>query len=170
REVQRRELTIGYRIPGPAMTLANQVLPHAAPGLRPPQPVRDDGEPPRLIEMASAAGADLVDVVRAELEAVAEGNVAVIVPESLESAVREVFEDHALPFGGANRHGLDQQITLVPVRLVKGLEVDAAVVVEPARIIREERQGVRSLYVALTRATKRVAVVHSEPLPDMLNE
>ena len=170
REVQRRELTIGYRIPGPAMTLANQVLPHAAPGLRPPKPVRDDGEPPRLIELASPAGADLVDVVRAELEAVAEGNVAVIVPESLESAVRELFEAHALPFGGANRYGLDQQITLVPVRLVKGLEVDAAVVVEPARIIREERQGIRSLYVALTRATKRVAVVHSEPLPDMLNE
>ena len=46
REVRRRELSIGYRIPGPAMTLANLVLPHAAPGLRPPQPVRNDGDPP----------------------------------------------------------------------------------------------------------------------------
>ena len=170
REVQHRELTIGYRIPGPAMTLANQVLPHAAPGLRPPQPVRRDGDPPKVVEVAGAAGDELVDVVRSELGAVVEGNVAVIVPDSLVAPVRELFEAHDLPFGGANRHGLDQQITLVPVRLVKGLEVDSAVVVEPARIIREERQGIRSLYVALTRATKRVAVVHSEPLPDMLNE
>ncbi len=170
REVQHRELTIGYRIPGPAMTLANQVLPLAAPGLRPPRPVRDDGDPPRLVQVASAAGEQLVDVVRSELGAVVEGNVAVIVPDSLVAPVRELFEAHRLPFGGANRHGLDQQITLVPVRLVKGLEVDSAVVVEPARIIREERQGVRSLYVALTRATKRVAVVHSEPLPDVLQE
>ena len=54
------------------------------------------------------------------------------------------------------------------MRLVKGLEVDSAVVVEPARIIDDETQGIRSLYVALTRATKRVAVVHSGPLPGTL--
>jgi DNA helicase IV len=54
------------------------------------------------------------------------------------------------------------------VRLVKGLEVDAVVVVEPARIVSEERQGIRSLYVALTRATKRVTVAHREPLPEVL--
>ena len=53
---------------------------------------------------------------------------------------------------------------------IKGLEVDSAVVVEPARIIDEERQGVRSLYVALTRAIRRVAVVHTQPLPAMLRE
>jgi DNA helicase IV len=42
------------------------------------------------------------------------------------------------------------------------------VVVEPAAIVAEESQGMRSLYVALTRATKRLAVVHDEPLPDVL--
>ena len=93
-----------------------------------------------------------------------------IVPDSMVDDVRGIFEARDLAIGGANRHGLDQRITLVPVRLVKGLEVDAAVVVEPARIIGEESQGIRSLYVALTRATKRVAVVHSEPLPAMLRE
>ena len=56
---------------------------------------------------------------------------------------------------GPTRHGLDQRVTVVPVRLVKGLEVDAAVVVEPRRIVNEEIEGFRSLYVALTRATKR---------------
>jgi DNA helicase IV len=64
--------------------------------------------------------------------------------------------------------GLDHQITVVPVGLVKGLELDATVVVEPARIVAEERQGLRALYVALTRATKRLALVHAEPLPEAL--
>jgi DNA helicase IV len=56
----------------------------------------------------------------------------------------------------------------VPVRLVKGLELDSVVVVEPSRIVAEEPQGLRALYVALTRATQRLAVVHAEPLPDAL--
>ena len=112
----------------------------------------------------------LVDLVDAELEAVGEGNVAVIVPDSLVAGVESIFAAAGVAIGGANRHGLDQRVALVPVRLVKGLEVDAAVVVEPARIIAEESQGIRSLYVALTRATKRVAAVHVEPLPAMLRE
>ena len=58
----------------------------------------------------------------------------------------------------------------MPVGLVKGLEVDASVVVEPARIVDEEAQGLRSLYVALTRATKRLTVVHERPLPSALTE
>ena len=121
-----------------------------------------------MIEAPHDLVAGVAAVVGEELDAVGEGNVAVIVPDSLASSVRDGFEGAGLAFGGANRHGLDQQVTVVPVRLVKGLEVDAAVVVEPGRIVAEERQGARSLYVALTRATKRVAVVHHEPLPPML--
>ena len=70
----------------------------------------------------------------------------------------------------ATRQGLEAQVTVVPVGLVKGLELDAVVVVEPARIVAEERQGLRALYVALTRATKRLMIVHAEPLPDVLAE
>ena len=68
-------------------------------------------------------------------------------------------------FGHPNRRGLDEQLTVVPVGLVKGLEVDVVVVVEPKKIIEEQIQGMRALYVALTRATKRVVVVHAEELP-----
>ena len=56
----------------------------------------------------------------------------------------------------------------MPVGLVKGLELDAVAVVEPARIVQEEPQGLRALYVALTRSTKELAVVHAEPLPEAL--
>ena len=57
----------------------------------------------------------------------------------------------------------------MPVSLVKGLELDGSVVVEPAAILEEEVQGARALYVALTRATKRLAVVHARPLPDVFD-
>lgn len=163
-----KELTIGYRIPGPAMRLANRVLPHAAPGLRPSVPVRDDGAPARIVEAGPDLAVGLIDVVREELAAVGEGNVAVIVPDSLVAEAEDAFDMAELPHGGATRHGLDQQVTVVPVRLVKGIEVDAAVVVEPGRIVAEESQGIRSLYVALTRATQRVTLLHREPLPEIL--
>jgi DNA helicase IV len=39
-------------------------------------------------------------------------------------------------------------------------------VVEPAVIVAESDRGMSDLYVALTRATRRLGVVHSEPLPD----
>ena len=53
----------------------------------------------------------------------------------------------------------------MPVSLAKGLELDGVVVVEPAGIVAEMPQGLRALYVALTRATRELAVVHTQPLP-----
>jgi DNA helicase IV len=81
----------------------------------------------------------------------------------------EAFEEAGVTIGSAPRDGLDHTITAVPVNLVKGLEVDVAVVVEPSDIVDEEPQGYRSLYVAMTRATKRLALVHARPLPDILD-
>ena len=191
RPPRRVELTLGYRIPAPAMALANRVLPHAAPGAVPPETVRTVGDEPRFVACGAAAGRDgaagaaetngggasapglaetLAEVIAQERAEVGDGNVAVIVPHSLHELLRVELANRSVIFGGPGRAGLERQVTLVPVRLVKGLEVDSAVVVEPARIVAEECQGVRSLYVALTRATKRVTVVHAEPLPGMLAE
>ena len=61
---------------------------------------------------------------------------------------------------------LESGVTIVPVGLVKGLELDGVIVVEPARIVSAEPQGMRALYVALTRSTQRLTVVHTEPLPE----
>ena len=91
-----------------------------------------------------------------------------IVPRSLREAAGDALRTAGRPFGEATRAGLQSRVALVPVQLVKGLEVDGVLVVEPARIVAEERQGMRALYVALTRATKRVGVLHSEPLPTAL--
>lgn len=169
RPPERRELTTGYRIPAPAMKLAARVLTAAAPGLKPPVAIRDEGADP-VVRRVDDLSASLADAVRSELAEIDAGNLAVIVPRSLIESMSEALRDAGVPFGGATRSGLDHQVTIVPVQLVKGLEVDATLVIEPARIIREERQGMRALYVALTRATKRVGVLHSEDLPPVLRE
>jgi DNA helicase IV len=170
REPRRSELTVGYRIPGPAMDLAAKVLTKAAPDLNPPVAVRSEGDPPRIESVP--ADQELIDrlIVLATEEAAGDGigNVAVITPRSLFDSVMAGFEAAGVPIGNASRDGLDNQITAVPVNLVKGLEVDVSVVLEPALMLSEEPQGYRSLYVAMTRATKRLAIVHAKPLPDVL--
>jgi DNA helicase IV len=166
---QRAELSIGYRIPGPTMDLAAKVLALAAPDLLPPRSVRQVGDPPRLIatgadDLAARVAAEAVD----ERNAVDPSTVAVIAPATLVDDVADALTAAGIDFGRAARNGLEARVTLVPVSLVKGLELDAAVVVETAAIVDEEAQGMRALYVALTRATKRLAVVHARELPEPL--
>jgi DNA helicase IV len=168
---RRAELTIGYRIPAKNMELAARVLAEAAPDLQPPQSIREGGDPPRIVACGPADLADAVGRVTAEeLAAIGSGNVAVIVPWSQLDSASAALDAAGIAHGQASRHGLDQQVTVVPVGLVKGLELDVSVVVEPAAIVEEEAQGMRALYVALTRATKRLAVVHARPLPPCLAE
>jgi len=172
RPPRRAELTIGYRLPAPNMALAARVLRFAAPDLKPPTSIREDGDLPRILcaPDPSRLGDSVVDAVRGELDAVGLGNIAVICPWSLVDLVSDALHDAGIEHGRATRHGLDEQVTVVPVGLVKGLELDASVVVEPAAIVDEEPQGLRSLYVALTRATKRLALVHARDLPMELLE
>ena len=167
----RQELTVGYRIPGPLMDVAARVLAVAAPDLAPPWSVRGDGDPPRFVALTGEQAEKLdglAEVVRSELEAVGAGNLAVVTTDSQAADVEDALERAGIAYGRPTRQGLDAQVAVVPVGLVKGLEVDGAVVVEPARMVRERAQGLRALYVALTRATRRVAIVHAEPLPPVL--
>jgi DNA helicase IV len=170
RPSRRAELTIGYRIPKPTMDLAAKVLAVAAPDLEPPDSVRQQGDPPRIIPSTLDDLADRVARVAAEeRNAVDPGSVAVITPQTLVDVVARALDRAGIEYGRAARNGLEAQVTVVPVSLVKGLELDAAVVVEPAAIVAEEAQGPRALYVALTRATKRLAIVHARALPEPLD-
>jgi DNA helicase IV len=58
---------------------------------------------------------------------------------------------------------------VLPVSGAKGLEFDAVVLVEPAEVLAESPRGANDLYVALTRATQRLTVVHAAALPPMLH-
>jgi len=167
REPKRSELTIGYRIPAPNMALAARVLRVAAPGLEPPRPVRQQGDAPQIIQTTNLIET-VIDTALREHEAVGAGSVAVIVAGAMVADVEQGFALRGIEIGHASRRGLAADVTLVPVGLVKGLELDASVVVEPAAILEGEMQGARALYVALTRATKRLAIVHERPLPHFL--
>ncbi len=165
------ELTVNYRTPVEIMELAGRILEQAAPGMRPPESVRASGQSPRIISIATdgfALGAwqagSVVEAVR-EAAIVANGTSAVIVPPSLLSTMIHAFERSGLPYGTAGRDALDEQFTLLTVDDAKGLEFDAVAVVEPGRVAAESPQGLRALYVAVTRATQRLVIVHSEPLP-----
>ncbi len=153
---RRVELTLGYRIPAEAMALASKVLAVAAPELTPPRSVRVVGVDPTFVD---ASGRDLVEVVRIAVAQakvdVDDGRVAIIVPSTLHGAMKPVADEF-------------DNVTLINVGVVKGLEYDATIVVEPAEIIAAEPQGMRALYVALTRATKRLTIVHAETLPEVL--
>ncbi len=167
---RRAELTVGYRIPAPNMALAAKVLTEAAPELSPPRSVRQDGRPPRFDQVAAdRLGAAVAAAVREEIAEVGNGNVGVICPASQVDELSMALTDAGIEHGRATQQGLDHQVTVVPVPLVKGLELDATVVVEPAAMVGEEAQGLRALYVALTRATKLLTIVHAEPLPAVLS-
>lgn len=169
RPPQHRELTVGYRIPGPTMDLAAKVLKVAAPQLAAPTAVRSDGDVPEIVEVAAGSIEQAaIERAQAELVALDHGNVAVVCATSAYDGLVAAFEQAGIEIGRARRDGFTSAITVVPVSLVKGLEVDATVVVEPARILGEEQQGARSLYVAVTRSTKRLTILHSEPLPGFL--
>ena len=168
------ELTLSYRIPQPSLELANRVLAAAAPGLAPPEAVRIDGTPPRFVHAEGIAEA-VLEAVDEETAALDGGSVLVVSPAQFIDEIATLLEGAGVDFGRAtaasrNATGaLHPRVTVAPVRLCKGLETDGVVVVEPAAMVDEEPQGLRALYVALTRATKRVAVVWSRPLPDPLN-
>jgi DNA helicase IV len=64
----------------------------------------------------------------------------------------------------------DTRISVLTPREAKGMEFDHVIVVEPALIVDEAAagQGLRELYVALTRPTTTLVVVHARPLPQEL--
>lgn len=149
---KRTELTVNYRTPSEIMTVARDVLAAIDPVQSVPRSVRDSGHFPW-----SQRGTEdeLVSIVA---DRVAEhprpGISAVLVPHaSIEQ------------FAGLR----SDVVTVSTVKDAKGLEFDSVLIVEPADIIEESPRGMGDLYVALTRATQRLGVVHSRELPAELS-
>ncbi len=161
-------LSVGYRIPGQIMDLANKVMSIATPELRAPQSVRVGDSPPAFVRADGLLGAAVADEVRSMTNLLPNASLGVIAPDSMIDDLSEHLTAGGVNHGTATRTGLDEGVTLVPVSVVKGLELDAVIVVEPARIVADHEHGLRSLYVALTRPTQRLSIVHAEDLPDAL--
>jgi DNA helicase IV len=152
-EAAVEELRHAYRVPREIMELALPLLDAIAPGLEPPLSYRMGAAPPRIRQVAEA---DLLAEAWREAAALAAGDglLAVIAPEELTP--------------GPSPGDLWDGIPLLAARAAKGLEFDHVVVVEPALIAAHE-QGLRELYVALTRPTRTLVVLHARPLPDALS-
>ena len=161
-------LSVGYRIPGQIMELANKVMAVATPTLRAPQSVRIGDAPPVIRRAVGDLGAAVADEVGSIVETLPDASLGVIAPDSMIDELSEHLTARGVNHGTATRTGLDEGVTLVPVSVVKGLELDAVVVVEPARIVSDDEHGMRSLYVALTRPTQHLSVVHADDLPEPL--
>ncbi len=175
------ELSVSYRTPAEVVEIAAPVLRLGAPEIEPPRPVRRAGVRPAFVTVDAAQLADtVVDAALAELEAIGEGRVAVLVPDELYHEVSDHFATRgveAVDPRMAGTGGLSAALVLVPVGDANGLEFDAVVVVEPSAIAARgldrfaeaprtpTTRGLRTLYVALTRPTRRLVVVASSPCP-----
>ncbi|MFD6162009.1 RNA polymerase recycling motor ATPase HelR [Nocardia sp. NPDC060256] len=136
-----RSLTVNYRTPAEIMTVAAALLAEFAPGVQPPESVRACGVQPWSRQVTEDELPTAIDeFVRAEADH--EGTSVVIGPAGLPGTVT--------------------------ASATKGLEFDAVLVVDPERILAEGPRGAAELYVALTRATQRLGVLHEGPLPPAL--
>ncbi|MFG2706601.1 HelD family protein [Streptomyces sp. NPDC048386] len=150
-------LGVNYRTPSEIMDLAAAVVRAEHPDFEPPSSVRSTGVRPWV-----RATDDLPGAVRkavAELTP-AEGRLAVIAPRDLHRALATRLDGVT---AGAEPD-LTRTVVLLDPRQAKGLEFDSVLVVEPGRY------GTSDLYVALTRATQRLGVLHTGDLPAGLRQ
>ncbi|MFI6044921.1 RNA polymerase recycling motor ATPase HelR [Nocardia sp. NPDC051321] len=136
-----RSLTVNYRTPAEIMTVAAALLAEFAPGVQPPESVRACGVQPWSRQVTEDELATAIEeFVRQEADR--EGTSIVIGPAGVPGTVT--------------------------ASETKGLEFDAVLVVDPERILADGPRGAAELYVALTRATQRLGVLHEGPLPPAL--
>jgi DNA helicase IV len=160
RQRRRFTLTVNYRNPAEIAELAAKVLALAMPGAESPKAVRATGVRPRFRVASDDSDTSLADAVREEtrhlLETV-DGTVGVVASMDRRSDVARWVD------------GLGGRVVALGSLEAKGLEYDATVLVSPAEIADGQAAsvGLRTLYVALTRATQQLTVVStSKDVPD----
>jgi hypothetical protein len=148
-------LTVNYRNPAEMMAVAAGVLASLDPPVEPPRSVRETGERPWAAPLDT-----LREAVKAEQEAVGDGRVAVLAPAARVPAIREEL--------GLGEPDLTEPVVVLSVREAKGLEFDSVLVADPAGMLAGSPRGANDLYVALTRSTRRLGVLHTGELPAVL--
>ncbi|MGW7168528.1 ATP-dependent DNA helicase [Streptomyces sp. NPDC054884] len=163
------QLTTSYRVPAEIMEFVAPLARTIAPALPYPQAVREAGadavrtvatEPWKLLDDTVAHVARLMDTSDGSTPR----SVAVIVPDDsdwLDAISRRIAEDGD---GERNR----EAVSVLAAAQVKGMEYDHVLVVEPATIADRGPAGLRQLYVALTRSTQSLTVLHTASLPEAL--
>ncbi|MFD7709729.1 HelD family protein [Streptomyces sp. NPDC059786] len=151
------ELLTGFRVPGEIMEYVRPLGAHCAPGMAIPDSVRRTGTAVDVLPgpaPAERAAARALDITNAGEGAEAGRTTVIVVPQTAgwKETVAALVAGH-------------DSISVLTPDDVKGLEFDHVIVVEPADIIADTPIGPRRLYVALTRCTQSLTVVHRRPLP-----
>jgi DNA helicase IV len=162
--LQVEHLTVNYRTPARIMDRAVAMAQAHALPVTAVSSVREGDRDPRIERAAAAelstAAADAVVAVHGERL----GRTAVIAAQErvpvLASALRA---RRGLPAIGVGSAGVDDEIAVMTAQDAKGLEFDAVVIVEPAELI--DAHGAGDLYVAMSRPTQHLGVVHARELP-----
>ncbi|WP_406100569.1 HelD family protein [Streptomyces canus] len=154
-------LTIGFRVPQAVVQLANRLLAQLDVAVPEGRSLRGDGELSMRPTSLDALPGAVVDAVRESLAH--EGSVGVVAADADVERVRQALDAAGIATAGPDELGA--RVSVVPAGVVKGLEYDHVVAVEPAAIAEAEERGLHRLYVVLTRAVSRLVVVHGRPLP-----
>ena len=154
-------LTIGFRVPEMIIALANRLLPALGVGVPEAVSLRRDGD----LTVTHAEDVDAATLVEVTAALEHEGSVAVIAADDTIDRLRKHLTAAGLSPASADEVESEARVTVVPATLVKGLEYDHVIVVEPDDIVAAEPRGLNRLYVVLTRAVSRLSIVHSRPLP-----
>jgi len=164
---REQRLTVNYRTSAEIMEVAADVLRSVAPEQEPPESVRTGEIPPRAL---LTTGDDLPDaltgLVKSELAEIGDGRLAVITPDARHAEIATLLPEAA---SMATRDAPESPVTVLTVPQSKGLEFDAVVVVAPSEILDQSPMGGHDLYVAMTRATRRLTVVQEGALPNVLS-
>ncbi len=176
----RVDLTVSYRTPEEVLDFAAPTLRAATPDLDPPRPVRRAGSQP-IVEVVAPSDfeATLVAAVGRERDAVAPGRLAVVVTSSRVADIVALLVRAgiaAIDPREQESKGLAADLVVSGAEGANGLEFDGVIVIEPGQIARrgadgaeqETARGLRTLYVAMTRPTRRLAIVACEALPASL--
>lgn len=156
------ELTVNYRTPAQIAAAAETMA--LAHGLRVTRSsaVRES-EWPVAIHRGEDAAALLREAVAADRAIDATGTIAVIASASQVDDLLAGSDLGELAARGAA--GLSRPVAFLTPAEAKGLEFDAAIVVEPAQIVDEIERGASALYVAMTRPTQRLHLLATRDLP-----
>jgi hypothetical protein len=159
------ELELGYRLPAEVHEVAMRLLPAVAPTLQSPRAVRRTGHD---VMVTTTAASELAAVTVATIrDLLGTGLIGVVCPAAVRAELAHSLDVDGLAWSPELR-AATSPVVVLGADEVKGLEFDCVVVVEPAQIVAEAEHGLRSLFVALTRCTSRLAIVHAKPLPDVL--
>jgi DNA helicase IV len=131
-----------------------------------PKAVREGRWSPLIDRVEAGAMIErLAGIMPEELEALDGGLLAVIADGELlpqaASALRAAYGHRV----GSGAGSYAQDIVVISPQEAKGLEFDGVVVLEPADMLNHEHGKVGDLYVAMTRATQRLRLLSSRPLP-----